>query len=86
MKVPDIKNDKDLYRAISEYSSRVWEWRGHLDEDYEQEPTPDEFINMLKERIRWVREHTSAINRYLLKRNRASWYRVIEGDGKGQAR
>lgn len=82
MKVPKIRNDRDLYRAMSDYSSRVWEWHAHLDEDFETEPAPEELIQLLKDRIDWVRDHEAAVNRYLLKRNRAMWYKVIDGSGE----
>ena len=75
----DIQDEKDFYHAIRNYTNKIWEWRAHLSDDFEDEPTPDELIEILTERIEWVEAHKSAVEKYLRKRQGATWFRVIEG-------
>ena len=77
----EIKDDKALYQAVTEYASKVWEWKGYTDDDFDGEPTPDEFIEILEERIKWLKEHKRVVDRYMRKRNGPTWFRVIEGRG-----
>ena len=41
--------------------------------------TPDELIEMLNERIEWVKEHKRSVDKYLRKRGGPNWVRVIDG-------
>jgi len=77
----EIRDERELYRAVNEYTGKVWSWGAHCDGDMEVEPTPDELIEILEERIRWVKEHKAVVERYLRKRERPAWARVIEGSG-----
>lgn len=85
MKAIQISNDKQFYQAVMDYSSNVWQWRGHDDDDFENDPTPDELIQILSERIEWIRQHKSAVEKYLLKRRGPTWVRVIDGSRAGPA-
>ena len=82
MKVSEIHDERELYEAVSDYSSKIWEWRAHIDDDFERQPTPDELIAMLNERIEWVKEHKKAVDKYFRKRGSVKWFRVIDGTGK----
>lgn len=84
MKLRDIRDDRDFYQAVNEYTSMVWRWSAHVDDDAEIEPTPDELIGILEERIRWVKEHKRVVETYLRRRSGASWVRVIDGSGPGK--
>ena len=83
--VKEIKDDRQFYQAVKEYTNKIWEWRGFGDEDFDGEPTPDEFIQILEERIEWIRAHKKAVDRYLRKRNGPTWVRVIDGAGSKSA-
>lgn len=78
MKVSEIHDEREFYEAVNEFSSKVWRWGAHMDEDFESQPTPDELIEMLNERIDWAKEHKRAVVKYLRKRNGPTWVRVIE--------
>ncbi len=82
VKIGEIHDDREFYNAVREYTNNVWQWRAHIDDDYESEPTPDELIEMLSERIQWVKAHKTAVNRYLRKRSGPTWFRVIEGSAE----
>jgi len=77
----EIRDERDFYKAVNEYTGKVWSWGAHCDDDFETEPTPDELIAILEERIRWVKEHKALVERYLRKRSGPAWVRVIEGSG-----
>lgn len=79
MELKEIKDERELYRAVHEYSSRIWSWGAHLDEDWNKEPTPDELIAILQERIEWVKAHQRAIDRYLRRMRGPGWVRVFDG-------
>ena len=79
MKMPEIHDDRAFYEAVHEYANKVWDWRAHVDDDYATEPTPDEFIAILEQRIEWVKEHKRIVDQYLRRRNRPTWFRVIDG-------
>ncbi len=53
-----------------------------MDDDCENQPTPDELIEILNERIEWVQKHKKAVDHYCRKRGGAKWFRVIDGNGK----
>ena len=57
MKTSEIHDDREFYQAVHEYTTKVWHWGAHIDDDYDNEPTPDELIEMLNERIEWVKDH-----------------------------
>ena len=79
MKVSEIRDERDFYEAIRKYTSKVWQWGAHHEDSYDIEPTPDELIEILKERVRWVEAHKDAVDAYLRKRQGPTWVRVIEG-------
>ena len=79
MKVGEIRDERDFYEAVREYTNKVWQWGAHLDEDYKIEPTPDELIEVLKNRVKWVEAHKVAVDTYLRKRRSPTWVRVIDG-------
>ena len=80
--VSEIHDDRELYEAVSDYSNRIWRWGAHLDDDADVQPTPDELIEILNERIEWVKEHKKAVDKYCQKRGRTKWFRVIDGTGR----
>ena len=82
MNVSEIHDERELYEAVSDYSSKIWQWGAHMDDDYENQPTPDELIEILHERIEWVKEHKKAVDKYCRKRGGVTWFRVIDGTGK----
>ena len=86
MTVKEIEDERQLYQAVCEYTNKIWEWRGFGDDDCDGEPTPDEFIRILEERIEWIRDHKRAVDQYLRKRNGPTWFRVIDGTGANSAR
>ena len=79
MKTSEIHDDREFYQAVHEYTTKVWNWGAHVDDDYDNEPTPDELIGMLNERIEWVKEHKRSVDKYLRKRGGPNWVRVIDG-------
>ena len=79
MKTSEIHDDREFYQAVHEYTTKVWNWGAHIDDDYDNEPTPDELIGMLNERIEWVKEHKRSVDKYLRKRGGPNWVRVIDG-------
>lgn len=79
MKTSEIHDDREFYQAVHEYTTKVWHWGAHIDDDYDNEPTPDELIEMLNERIEWVKEHKRSVDKYLRKRGGPNWVRVIDG-------
>ena len=79
MKFKEIQDDREFYKAVHEYSSKVWNWRAHLDDNCEVEPTPEELIMILEARIIWVKEHKRTVDKYLRKRTGRTWARVIDG-------
>jgi len=83
--VKEIEDDRQFYQAVSEYTNKLWEWRGFLDDDCDVDPTPDEFIELLEERIEWIKNHKRAVDRYLRKRAGPTWFRVIDGTGTDSA-
>ena len=81
MKVDQIRNERELYEAVRDYTSKVWDWGGYADDDYDHQPTPDDLIAVLEQRIAWVKAHQEAVERYLNKRRGPLWVRVIDGTG-----
>jgi len=79
--VKEIEDDRQFYQAVREYANRIWEWRGYGDDECGDDPTPEEFIELLEERIEWLRDHKRAVDRYLRKRSGPTWIRVIDGTG-----
>lgn len=79
MKVHEIHNDRELYEAVRDYTSKVLHWGGYADDDYDHEPAPDELIALLEERIAWVKAHKEAVECYLNRRSGPHWVRVIDG-------
>ena len=79
MKVDEIHDDREFYEAVHDYANKVWNWHGHVDDEFEIEPTPDEFIALLETRIEWVKAHKKAVDDYLRRRNGPTWVRVING-------
>ena len=79
MKTSEIHDDREFYQAVHEYTTKVWNWGAHVDDDYDNEPTPDELIGLLNERIEWVKEHKRSVDKYLRKRGGPNWVRVIDG-------
>lgn len=79
MKVYEIRNEREFYQAVRDYSSRVWQWGASMDDDFDSEMTPDELLELLEERIEWVKAHKEAVDRYLQKQGGMRWIRVIEG-------
>ena len=76
--VSEIRNDRELYEAMNEYTSRIWRWGAHVDDDCDSQPTPDELIDILNERLQWVMDHKRAVEKYLQTRG-PRWVRVIDG-------
>ncbi len=85
MKLNEIHNDREFYEAVREYTSKVWTWHAHIDDYQEVEPTPDELIEILEERVAWVKAHKRVVDRYLRKRSGPTWIRVIEGSSPDPA-
>ena len=81
MKVDEIRNEREFYEAVRDYSSKVWQWGASLDGDCHSEPMPDELLELLEERIRWVKAHKKAVERYLERQGGLRWLSVIEGGG-----
>ena len=79
MKMDEIRDERDFYQAVRDYSSKVWAWGATIDDDYDSEITPDELLELLEERIEWVKAHKKAVDRYLQKQGGMRWLRVIEG-------
>ena len=79
MKMDEIRNEREFYQAVRDYSSRVWAWGAMIDDDYDSEITPDELLELLEERIEWVKAHKRAVDRYLQRQGGMRWLRVIEG-------
>lgn len=79
MKVYEIRNEREFYQAVRDYSSRVWQWGASMDDDFDSEMTPDELLELLEERIKWVKAHKEAVDRYLQRQGGMRWVRVIEG-------
>lgn len=79
VKVNEIRNEREFYRAVRDYSSRVWQWGAPFDEDFDCEMTPDELVEVLEERIQWVKAHKKAVERYLQKQGGSRWLRVVGG-------
>jgi hypothetical protein len=79
VKVSEIRDEREFYDAVREFSSKIWEWGAHRDGDFEFEPTPDELIEILEKRLDWVRAHKKAVDRYLRRRSGLSRVRVIDG-------
>lgn len=86
MTVNEIEDERQLYQAVSEYTNRMWEWRGYGSDLGDGEPTPDELIKILEERIEWIKEHKRVVDQYLRKRNGPTWFRVIDGTDTRSAR
>jgi len=80
--VSEIHDERELYEAISDYSRKIWRWEAHMDDDCEDLPTPDELIEILYQRIAWVKEHKKAVDNYCRKRGGVTWFRVINGNGR----
>lgn len=81
MKVDEIRNERELYEAVRDYTSKVWHWGGYTDDDDDNEPAPDELIAVLEQRIAWVKAHKEAVESYLNRRCGPHWVRVIDGSG-----
>lgn len=79
MKVPEIRNDREFYEAVHQYANKALVWRVHANDRYETDPTPDQFIAILEQRIEWVKEHQRVVESYLRRRNGPTWMRVIDG-------
>ena len=75
----EIRNERDFYQAVRDYSTKVWAWGATRDDDYESELTPDELLELLERRMEWVKAHKKAVDRYLQKQGGMRWLRVIEG-------
>ena len=86
MEVSKIEDERQFYQAVSEYARKVWDWNAHVDDDFENEPTPYEFIAVLEKRIERIKAHKYAADRYLRKRNGPSRVRVIDGAGTKRPR
>jgi len=78
VEVKEIRDERDLYQAVREYAANVWRW-GVAEIDEEAEPTPDEFIEILTERIEWVKAHAAAVDRYLRRRSGRTRVRLVDG-------
>jgi hypothetical protein len=83
VKVDPISSERELYQAVSDYTNKVWQWNGCLDDDYAGEPTPEELIALLESRIAWVKAHKAAVDGYLNRRSGPHWVRVIDGSNSG---
>jgi len=83
--VSKIEDERQFYQAVSEYAAKVWDWNAHVDVDFENDPTPDEFIAIPENRIEWIKAHKSAVYRYFRKRNGPTWVRIIDGSGSKRA-
>lgn len=81
VKVSEIRDDREFYEAVNDYTNRLWQWGAFGDEDFDSTPTPDELIELLNERIEWVKEHKKAVDKYCRKRASVTWFRVIDGAG-----
>ena len=79
MDVHEIRDEREFYEAIRDYTRNAWQWVGFGDDDADTECTPDELIEVLQERIRWIEAHKREVDRYLRKRNGPTWVRVIDG-------
>jgi len=78
VKMDEIRNEREFYQAVRDYSSKVWQWGASMDDDFNSEMTPNELLELLEERIRWVKAHKRAVDRYLQKQGGMRWLRVIE--------
>ena len=47
MKVDEIRNEREFYEAVRDYSSKVWQWGATVDDDCDSEPMPDELLELL---------------------------------------
>ena len=79
MKVDEIRNEREFYEAVRDYSGKAWQWGACLDDDIDGELMPDELLALLEERIQWVKAHKKAVNRYLEKQGGQRWLRVFDG-------
>lgn len=75
----EIRDDREFYEAVREYTSRLWEWGAIRHGEDESERTPDELIELLNKRIAWVQAHKKAVDHYLRRRSGPTWVRVIDG-------
>jgi hypothetical protein len=78
VRMDEIRNEREFYQAVRDYSSKVWQWGASMDDDFNSEMTPNELLELLEERIRWVKAHKRAVDRYLQKQGGMRWLRVIE--------
>ncbi len=76
--VPKIENERDFYKAISEYTEKTCSWQSWYEDDYIREATPDEMIELLQSRVEWLKAHKRAVDRYLRKQAGPHWVRVYE--------
>ena len=84
VKVDEIRDEREFYQAIREYTSKVWQWGApYDDDDFDGEMTPDELVDVLERRVQWVKAHKKAVQRYLDKKSGTRWLRVIEGSVTG---
>ena len=83
VKVDEIRDEREFYQAIKEYSSKVWQWGATYDDDFDGEMTPDELVEVLEQRVQWVKAHKKAVERYLQKQSGSRWLRVIDGSVTG---
>ena len=80
MKVDEIRNEREFYEAVRDYSSKVWQWGASPDyDDDTTEPMPDELLAILEERVQWVKAHKKAVDRYLARQGGTRWLRVFDG-------
>ena len=79
MKMDEIRNEREFYQAVRDYSSRIWAWGATREDDFDDELTPDELLELLETRIEWVKAHKKAVERYLQRQGGMRWLRVIEG-------
>ena len=79
VEVDEIRSDRELYQAFSDYANKMWAWGGYGADEFDGELTPDEFIAVLESRIAWVKAHKAAVDHYLNRRCGPHWVRVIDG-------
>jgi hypothetical protein len=82
--VKEIRDENELYAAMSEYIEKSWHWGIDCYEDGVNEPAPQQLIEILNKRIEWVKAHSAAVEKYLRRRNGPTWYYVIDGTLKDE--
>ena len=79
MRVHEIRSQREFYDAIHDYSRKVWHWGAEDQGEDGNEPTPDELLELLEQRIEWVKAHKKAVDTYFRKLHGPTWVRVIDG-------